>query len=57
MSTDFLLFLYLFFQIHITVLNTKLQCRLMVIHIDIYMNNHQAALQFGVQYSDVYLKK
>ena len=26
-------------------------------HVDIYMNNHQAALQFGVQYSDVYLKK
>ena len=28
-----------------------------LLFLDIYMNNHQAALQFGVQYSDVYLKK
>ncbi len=26
-------------------------------HVDIYMNDHQQALQFGVQYADVYLKK
>ena len=26
-------------------------------HVDIYMNDHQLALQFGVQYADVYLKK
>lgn len=26
-------------------------------HVDIYVNDHQQALQFGVQYADVYLKK
>ena len=26
-------------------------------HVDIYMDDHQQALQFGVQYADVYLKK
>lgn len=26
-------------------------------HVDIYMNDHQQALQFGVQYADIYLKK
>ena len=41
----------LFFQIHITVLNTKLQCRLMVIHIDIYMSIWRSQIFYCIDLS------